>query len=551
VTETSIARALSDPEAGIIALDHEDVRGPGGLRRLIALAWPQLEPGTDYSDNWSTDAVCEHLEAVTAGEIRWLVINVPPRTMKSLTVSVMWPTWEWIEAPHTRWIFASYGQHLSTRDNVKARRLMQSPWFQARWGDRFQLTGDQNQKTYYENDALGFRLATSVDGMATGEGSDKQVIDDPHNVRQSESDAVREGTLVWLTETMSTRFNNAKKGARVIVMQRTHARDCSGHMLREGGYDHLCLPMRFERSRLVPHKPDGSPNPMFVPPTTIGFQDPRQEEGELLWKDRFPEKEVKRLEKSLGPYATAGQLQQRPTPRGGGMIKKDRIRVIDEVPPDIQLRLVRSYDFAATDPDKQASSTDPDWTVGALCGVDTFSGYKPPEEDEEDTLMDFDFYVLNVARFRMDPGERDAEVRRIAKLDGPTVTIWIEQEPGASGKAQIFTMRKMLAGHSVNPPRVDPMPASKGVRKTGSVKEAGVPSGNKVQRAEPFATHVYRNRVFMLRGHWNSEYLEEMETFPLGGHDDQVDATSQAFLRLSERPPSIAELMKKQGYYGR
>ena len=506
---------------------------------LIKGAWHIIEPGTVYKHNWHIDAISDHLEAVTNGEIRFLVINMPPRTMKSLAVSVCWQVWEWIRNPWTRWLFASYGQMLATRDTVKARRIIQSGWYQQRWGHIYQLAGDVNQKTNFENTQAGFRIATSPDGIATGEGGDRQVIDDPHNVKEAESDTVREGTLVWLTEVMPTRFNDQQTGTQVIVMQRVHDRDCSGHMLREHGYEHLCLPMRYERSRLVATLPDNSPNKDFVPPTSLGWVDPRKNEGDLLWEKHFPLKEVDRLEDLLGPYATAGQHQQRPTPRGGGMFKRRGLKVIDELPEGLVLRLCRSWDYAATDPEKQASLTDPDWTVGVLGGVDVVD-------------PDPDFYVLNVARFRMDPGERDEEVALVAKADGSYVIIWIEQEPGASGKSAIFDARRMLSGYAVNPPRVDPMPASPGARNAKSmVKEAGVPTGNKVQRAEPLATHAHRGKVYILRGEWNTVYIDELTSFPMGNKKDQVDASSQCFMRLMEKPPSVAELMKASGYYGR
>lgn len=510
---------------------------------FIPAAWHILEPGTVYKPNWHIDAICDHLEAVTAGQIRFLVINMPPRTMKSLSVSVCWQVWEWINQPHTRWLFASYGQMLSTRDTVKARRIIQSEWYQQRWGHVYQLAGDVNQKTNFQNTFEGFRIATSPDGIATGEGGDRQVIDDPHNVKEAESDAVREGTLVWLTEVMPTRFNDQTTGTQVIVMQRVHNRDASGHMLREFGYDHLCLPMRYEKSRLVQYTPDGESNEFYVPPTGIGWEDPRKEEGDLLWEGHFPIEEVDRLEDLLGPYATAGQLQQRPTPRGGGMFKRTGLKVINELPEGLVLRLCRSWDYAGTDPEKQKSLTDPDWSVGFLGGV-------PMGE------ADPDFYILDIVRFRGEPGERDEEVVAVADMDGQEVVIWIEQEPGQSGKSQIIAARKMLSGKAVNPPRVEPMPASPGMSGAKSVvKEAGVPTGNKVTRAEALATHAHRGKVYIVRPEEGAEWIpiliNEFITFPMGSHDDQVDAGSQCFMRLMEKPPSVAELMRASGYYGR
>ena len=167
------------------------------LVHFIKQAWPIIEPGTPYKHGWHIDAICDHLEAVTNGDIKRLLINIPPRHMKSILVSVMWPVWEWVQMPHLRYVYSSYAYALSTRDSVKSRRLIQSQWYQRRWGDKFAILGDQNEKVRYENDKHGFRLATSVTGLGTGEGGDRIVVDDPHNVREAESDVQRSGVLMW------------------------------------------------------------------------------------------------------------------------------------------------------------------------------------------------------------------------------------------------------------------------------------------------------------------------------------------------------------------
>lgn len=179
-----------------------------------------VEPGNAFISNWHIDAICEHLEAVSRFELQRLLINIPPRCMKSLTVGVFWPTWMWINRPETRWLCASYAQQLATRDSLKCRRIIESRWYQRNWGESFQLTSDQNQKTRFENDKTGYRLATSVGGTGTGEGGDFVICDDPHNVEQALSDTQREAALIWWDETMSTRLNDPKRGGMVIVMQR-------------------------------------------------------------------------------------------------------------------------------------------------------------------------------------------------------------------------------------------------------------------------------------------------------------------------------------------
>lgn len=185
------------------------------------------------------------------------------------------------------------------------------------------MTGDQNEKVKFENDKTGWKLATSVGGVGTGERADVFVVDDPHNVKEAESDAVRETTLQWMFEVVPTRTND-EKSAQVTIMQRVHERDVSGLLLKSGlEGDHLLLPMEFEVARRCK--------------TSIGFEDPRQVEGELLWPDRFSRRHLEEdLKPALrswgGTYAEASQLQQRPAPRGGGMFKRDWFKFVDEIP---------------------------------------------------------------------------------------------------------------------------------------------------------------------------------------------------------------------------
>src|SRR6266567_3010869 len=219
------------------------------LGEFIRQAWAVVEPATPFVPGWHIDAIVEHLEAVSYGQIRNLLINVPPRHMKSLLVSVFWPAWEWLRWPERRWLYSSYAATLSIRDSVKCRRLLESPWYQERWGNVFALTSDQNTKGRFDNSRSGYRLATSVGGAATGEGGDRIVCDDPHNVQEAESDSIRKSTLDWWDVVMSTRVNDPKTAVKVVVMHRCHQQDLSGHLLEQGDWEHLCLPAEYESSR--------------------------------------------------------------------------------------------------------------------------------------------------------------------------------------------------------------------------------------------------------------------------------------------------------------
>jgi hypothetical protein len=214
------------------------------FRLFVEKAWLVIEPATRFVPGWHIEAICEHLEAATRGEIDRLVINVPPRHMKTITVSVMWPVWWWTFAPHTRFLTASYGANLAERDAVRSRNLLRSPWYQERWPE-LELKSDVNRTNRYENTHTGYRLATSVGGEATGEGGDVIIIDDPHKLEEALSAAARARVLDWHDGALGFRFNDPKTGVEVVVMQRLHERDLSGHLL-DRGYTHLCLPARYE-----------------------------------------------------------------------------------------------------------------------------------------------------------------------------------------------------------------------------------------------------------------------------------------------------------------
>jgi predicted phage terminase large subunit-like protein len=288
------------------------------LAEFICQAWHIVEPGAPYVHGWHIDAICDHLEAVTYGDLNRLLINVPPGMMKSLCLNVFWPAWEWgpRNIPHHRFVCTSHSQNLAIRDSTKMRRLVQSDWYQKRWGDRVKLTGDVNAKTKFENMATGFREAVAFESM-TGVRGDRVTIDDPHSVDSAGSDAMRASTVDTFLEAVPTRLNNPKESAIVVIMQRLHEGDVSGVILDKGlGYEHLMLPMEFDPARKCY--------------TSIGFEDPRTEEGELLFPERFPREVVERDKLVMGPYAVAGQFNQSPSPRGGGIIKREWWRLYDE-----------------------------------------------------------------------------------------------------------------------------------------------------------------------------------------------------------------------------
>lgn len=260
---------------------------------FVQQAWHVIEGGKPFVGGWATEIMCQHLEEVYHGRIKRLLINIPPRMTKSTCVSVMFPIWCWIKNPALQFLTISYAEKFSRRDNVKARRLLKSDWFQRRWGDRIKLAEDQDTKERVDNMQGGYRVAAGMDGSITGEGGDCILLDDANNTRDN-SQAALENAISVFTEVLPTRFNNFKEGTMVNVQQRTNEGDVSGWIKKNQPKDWVCLilPMEFEIDRrcvTVPIKStSGKP-----------WQDPRIEEGELLMPERVGPRELKILKTSL------------------------------------------------------------------------------------------------------------------------------------------------------------------------------------------------------------------------------------------------------------
>ncbi|MFC3833494.1 phage terminase large subunit [Deinococcus rufus] len=287
------------------------------LKDFVAEGWHVLEPSTPYLHNWHIDVICAHLEAITRGVgtsegLKRLLINIPPGHMKSLIVNVFWPAWTWLHHPGWRAIFTSYDAALVVRDSVKCRDLITSEWYQA-FQPGWKLKPDQNEKSYYFNTRGGFRISLTVGGANTGHRGDVVVVDDPISAIDSKNEGKRAAVIEWWDKAMSSRLNDLSQGAFLVIMQRLHEQDLSGHILARdgtdhaaGGYDHICLPSEF----------DGKQRP----PTSIGWVDLRRDLGELLFPALFPKAVLDRAKKLLlNDYA--GQHQQTPVPADGNVFK--------------------------------------------------------------------------------------------------------------------------------------------------------------------------------------------------------------------------------------
>lgn len=485
------------------------------LAYFVKQAWSIIEPGQEYVHGWHIDFICAHLEAITNGYVlddgtpyNRLLVNVPPGTMKSLLIGVFWPAWEWgpQNMPHLRYVCASHSQDLAVRDGLRMRRLIQSEWYQKNWGDRVTLTGDQNQKTKFENTATGFRQA-AASGSITGSRGDRVIIDDPLSVDDAASDAVRNSTNTWFLEAVPTRLNSPKNSAIVVVMQRLHEEDVSGVILEKDlGYDHIMLPMRYDSSRATP--------------TALGYEDPREMDGELLFPQRFPIEVVDRDEKAMGPYATAGQFQQTPEPRGGGIIKREWWQLWDQdIYPPMDY-IVASLDTAYTEKTENDMSA---LTVWGIFSSDTIA--QPTRRVARNgTLYD---EAINVGRTYAEQHPKliminawadrlplHELVNKVAQTCKSMRVDLLLIEGKASGISVAQELRRLYGGEEFGVQLINPGAQDKMAR-LYSVQ------------------HLFaEGMIYAPDRAWADQVITQCAQFPRAKHDDLVDTVSQALRHL-------------------
>jgi predicted phage terminase large subunit-like protein len=446
------------------------------LAGFIRYFWPILEPGTPYVHNWHIDAICLHLEAIVEGRAQNLAVNIPPGHMKSLLISVFFPAWWWTKDATKRFLSGSFEEENALRDNEKMRALVQSPEYQALWGETTRLI-KAGVKSFV-NVSRGGRQAAAY-GSMTGKRGDIVLIDDPHSVNGAESDKERKKAVRLFTESIQNRTNDAATSAIIVIMQRVHAGDICGAIDDLGlDYIRLVLPHEFEEKRRCK--------------TRLGWSDPRTYEGEILFPGKFPREATEKLKK-VGSYAWSGQYQQRPVPREGGLFKREWFegKIIRQAPPGMVWW--RHWDLAATE-----------LQPGATTGART-AGVKMGRAPDGTIIVG---HCIVAAK---EGGAVKKLIRATAEVDGIAVNISIPQDPGAGGKVVRQDYIAALSGFNAR---------------------RMIESGDKVERATPFSAECENGNVYLLEGSWNQEYLDELCLFPGGNRKDIPDASSGAYARL-------------------
>jgi predicted phage terminase large subunit-like protein len=468
------------------------------LMEFVRSAWQILEPATKLQENWHLEVICEYLTLIKDQQFRskfpecseGIIFNVPPRTMKSLLISIFFPAWVWTTNPERRFMFVSYSEKLSTQHSIYRRAVMESDWYKNAWRHKFTFSKDQNLKHHYENSARGAMFSTGMQSTATGMGGDVLIFDDPLNPEQALSEAEREAVNLRFDTTFRSRINDPDTGVKIIVMQRMHELDLTGHIIsREKGWKHVSLPAIAEKSERIDYPASGK------------FQVLKP--GDLLWEERLPRSFLDAQKIGMGSWAFAGQYQQNPAPFEGGIIKRNWIQFYRAAPPAFDF-LVQSWDCTFTGSDRS------DFVAGQVWGCAKGSYYMLPYRVYE----------------RLDFAPTKAAIKSCHALFPEAHAILIEDK--ANGPAVINELQKEIPGI---------VPVS--------------PHGGKLSRAQAMAplweagsVHLPDPHIFKLP--WMEAYIHNLCTFPRAAHDDDMDATSQALIYMrSHNANGIAEYYRR------
>jgi predicted phage terminase large subunit-like protein len=465
------------------------------LLSFIKQAWPILHPGHKLISSWHYDYLCEYLMQVKERKVKRLIINVPPRTAKSTIATICFPCWIWMQQPEHSFLCASYSRQLSTEHSLARRRLIQSSWYQERWGTRFKLAADQNAKTQFDNDRHGQMIATSVGSTITGKGGDTLIVDDPLSADQALSEVERTTANKWFDNTLRTRLNNPAKGAIVVIMQRLHEYDLTGFLLQSepNQWEHLKIPLEAEE-RVELRCP-------------VSRKKYSREPGDVLQPKRFTPAVVANLKKRSVIFA--GQYQQRPAPLEGNIIKRTQVWYYGGVDPltgAADKALPEHFDMEIVSAD--CAFKDQHTSDFVCIGRIGVKGRKR--------------YLLNVVNAHLGMSATETQIRR--EREGRRISA-ILVEDKANGPAVIERLR-------LNVPGVI----------------AISPEGGKLARFMAAAPEWEAGDWYVDRNAaWTEPFIQQLTMFPNAAHDDMADMMSQASIWLQPRGGGIVSFWMQEG----
>lgn len=502
---TSVAAALEYVEEQVRIKEEAEALSKDYYAFVLA-AWPEIEKNTRFKNNWHIGAVCEALTWVTIGEVKNLQIWVPPGSMKSILASILWNAWEWTSRPWLRYLSGSYADDLAEEFATKTRDVVGSEWFQLRW-PHVQLRSDINAKGNFGTTEGGRRFTTSPSGGVTGRHGDRIIIDDPLKPMEIASPMALQKVNSWYDGTLSMRAGDPGEVAEVIIMQRLHTNDLAAHVLQYAEWEIVCLPERYEPS-----------HPFLWP------RDQRHTEGELLWPEQVGERENLLRARKLGAHQAAGQLQQRPTAREGGLLQRSHWKYfdrkqLDKDPGKLEFtRIITSWDTAFKE------KTSSDFVVGQCWGA-----------------RGGDRFLLRTVREQMSFG---ATKRAILEFDRwirqvwPMVPVMHVIEKSANGVEIINELKREITA-------IKPWPASSDKTARAEAAQPTLEAGNCWL---PGAANAQQDDYDpALTPAWVQSLVEECAQFNRGAYDDQVDAWSQAMNYLNEVTAYVGGIYVPEG----
>jgi predicted phage terminase large subunit-like protein len=426
----------------------------------------ELNPQAEFYWNWHVDVMAAKLDAVRRGETKRLIINVPPRHLKSLCASIALPAWCLGHDPSAQIICASYAQDLSDKLARDCRSVMSSAWYQRVFRTRLSPLKQSVQE--FVTTKGGYRLSTSVGGVLTGRGADLIIIDDPLKPDDALSQARRNSANEWYDHTLYSRLNSKQDGTIVLIMQRLHEDDLVGHVLEQESWEVVRFAAIAEEDEV--HEFD-----TFFGTTRIARQ-----AGEVLHPEREPLETVQRIRSTLGEYNFAGQYQQTPAPLGGGMVKQAWFKTYGAGELQGLKRVVQSWDTA------NKATELADYSVCTTWGI-----------------KDKHVYLIDVLRKRLDYPDLKRAVREQQRLHKASV-ILIEDKASGTQLIQELIYEGL---HAV---------------------KRYAPEVEKIMRLHAQTAMIENGFVHLPdKAHWLQAYLHELTTFPSSKHDDQADSTSQ------------------------
>jgi predicted phage terminase large subunit-like protein len=451
--------------------------------QFYKVAFCQLHPGTEYDENWHAKYLCEVLqkeaERIRDRKIREkdIIINVPFRSSKSMLTTVIFPIWVWACInPGMKFISVSYSGNLSLEHSRRSRDLINTVWFQRLYGNIVVLKADVAAASHYETLQGGMRKAVGTGGQITGSGADIIIVDDPQNPLKAASETERTNTIEFYDHTLFSRLNEPDIGVRIIVQQRLHQQDLTGHLMdekhgRPDDHNHICIPGEMDMS-------------VMSPPSLAKYY----VDG-LFWVSRFSHKVLASYRKALGSLQYSGQIGQRPTPVEGNIWKRKWFNIVEpeRVQRDIHKHPIHFFiDTAYTEDETERN--DP---CGFLAGF----------------IKDEVFYIINFTEAWLEFPDLIKFLKQYVVLHGYTNSSMVYIEPKASGKSVVQMLKQPGVGLNVVEINNDYI------------------RDDKVTRASGVSPVIEAGRCALIAGPWNDKYLAQVTSFPKATHDEAVDVT--------------------------